>query len=220
MPKPLLGYWGIRGIAEPIRYLLHYKKIDFDEKRYIHGTEEWWNVKPTLGLDFPNLPYFIDGDITLTQSIAIMRYLGNKYGLEGKNEPQKLRVFMAEQQSVDFRAKFRAFAMVDGSESGKEEFFKGVQPMFKQWEKFLGDRKHLAGDDITYVDFMFYENLDFYRLLHATILDEYPILKAFHIRIRKLPELQEYLNSPKFRKWPIISPFAKFGGKGQEPKHA
>ncbi|GBO41841.1 Glutathione S-transferase class-mu isozyme 51 [Araneus ventricosus] len=110
--------------------------------------------------------------------------------------------------------------MTDGSEAGKEEFFKSVSSMFNQWEKFLGDGKYLTGHDITYVDFMFYANLDFYRLLHATILDEYPILNAFHTRIKNLPEMQEYLNFPKFRKWPIISPLAKFGGEGPEPKHA
>ncbi|KAF8777976.1 Glutathione S-transferase like protein [Argiope bruennichi] len=202
MSKPLLGYWDRRGVAEPIRYLLHFRNVDFEEKRYGIGTGEWWNEKFNLGLDFPNLPYLIDGDIKLTQSIAILRYLGHKFGLDGKNEQQIIRVFLAEQQSVDFRAKFRAFALTDRSGAGKDEFFINAQPVFKQWEAFLGDRRYLAGDDITYVDFMFYENLDNYRLLHTTILDEYPLLKTFHTRIKNLPEMQAYFYPPRFRRWP------------------
>ncbi|GBN64001.1 hypothetical protein AVEN_251820-1, partial [Araneus ventricosus] len=85
----------------------------------------------------------------------------------------------------------------DESETtGKDEFLKSVQPMFQQWEKFLGENEFLAGDDMTYVDFMVYEALDLYRLQQETILDDYPSLKAYFKRMRDLPELQEYLNSP------------------------
>ena len=37
-------------------------------------------MKPTLGLDFPNLPYLIDGDVKITESVAIIKYVVNKYG--------------------------------------------------------------------------------------------------------------------------------------------
>ena len=33
----------------------------------------WREEKYDLGLPFPNLPYFIDGDIKLTQSLAILK---------------------------------------------------------------------------------------------------------------------------------------------------
>ncbi|GIY60397.1 glutathione S-transferase [Caerostris extrusa] len=75
-------------VAEPIRFLLHYKQIDFVDKRYAFGTDDWQNDKRALGLDFPNLPYFIDGDVKLTQSITIMRYLAEKYGMDGKDDQQ------------------------------------------------------------------------------------------------------------------------------------
>ena len=31
------------------------------------------------GLPLPNLPYYIDGDLKLTQSMAILRHLGRKH---------------------------------------------------------------------------------------------------------------------------------------------
>ncbi len=89
---PTLGYWDIRALAEPIRYLLKYAGIEFNDKRYEFGEgtsiqeieclrKNWTPEKFTLGLDFPNLPYYIDGDVKLTQGLAIMRYLARKYDL-------------------------------------------------------------------------------------------------------------------------------------------
>jgi glutathione S-transferase len=43
------------------------------------NADEWFNVKFTLGLDLPNLPYFIDGDINLTEHVPILRQICRKY---------------------------------------------------------------------------------------------------------------------------------------------
>lgn len=40
-------------------------------------------MKNTLGFEFPNLPYLIDGDVRITQSMAILRYIARKAGLLG-----------------------------------------------------------------------------------------------------------------------------------------
>jgi len=62
MSKPTLGYWDLRGIAEPIRMLLHYADVDFEDKRYVYGDapdfdkSDWLNVKHKLDIPFPNLP--------------------------------------------------------------------------------------------------------------------------------------------------------------------
>jgi glutathione S-transferase len=71
---PTLGYWNVRGLAQPIRYLLKYKGIQFNDKRYGSGADSsipdlesvrkiWNQDKFNLGLDFPNLPFYIDGDV-------------------------------------------------------------------------------------------------------------------------------------------------------------
>jgi hypothetical protein len=73
MATPTLGYWDIRGNTEPIRMVLHYAEAPFEDKRYEYGSTPqtlrsiWLADKPNLGLDFPNLPYYIDGDLKLTQ---------------------------------------------------------------------------------------------------------------------------------------------------------
>merc|ERR1711935_690279 len=107
-----LAYWDIRGLANPIRMLLEYSGANYTDKRYNCGDapgfdlSDWTNVKFKLGLDFPNLPYLIDGNIKVTQSNAILRYLGRKFGLDGKTEADKVRVDMMCDNAMDFRNGF------------------------------------------------------------------------------------------------------------------
>lgn len=217
MSEPIVAYWDIRGLAEPIRYLLHFKGIKFEDKRYLN-YDSWQNDKYQLNLDFPNLPYYIDGNVKLTQSTAILRYLARKHDLNGKTEEEKNRVELAEQQIIDFRTSMIRTCYNPDFENIKAEFVRNVPAQLKLFSAFLGDRKYLAGDDITYVDFMAYDTFDFYRLLIPTVLNDFPNLKAYEDRIENLPELQNYLQSSTYKTWPIFGPVAYFGGKGTEPK--
>ena len=35
----VLGYWAIRGLAEPMRMALHYTKTPFTDQRYLQGDK-------------------------------------------------------------------------------------------------------------------------------------------------------------------------------------
>ena len=87
-PPILLGYWKIRGLAQPLRYLLEYTEHPYQDVMYEQGdapnysVECWTSVKNTLGLDFPSIPYLIDQDTKLTDPYAIMIYLASAYAPE------------------------------------------------------------------------------------------------------------------------------------------
>lgn len=87
----------MRGLAQPIRFLLAHLKVDFAAETYVQGeapdysTASWFDAKDSLGLEFPNLPYFLDGDVRLTGHLAIFKYLVHRYDvgkalLGGSNE--------------------------------------------------------------------------------------------------------------------------------------
>ena len=54
-------------LAQPIRMLLEHTGTEYKEKQYKCGPAPdfdkscWFEIKETLGFDFPNLPYMIDG---------------------------------------------------------------------------------------------------------------------------------------------------------------
>lgn len=84
--KIKLGYWKIRGLASQIRYQMAYLGVEFEDVVYEQGDEPdfdrsaWLNVKDTLGLVFPNLPYIIDGNVKLSETYSIMKYIAAKFG--------------------------------------------------------------------------------------------------------------------------------------------
>ena len=66
-----------------MRYILGYAGVDYQEKTYDVLSEEgraaWGAAKPSLPLDFPNLPHWIDGDFTLSESFALPQFFCEKY---------------------------------------------------------------------------------------------------------------------------------------------
>ncbi|KAK7805561.1 hypothetical protein U0070_025886 [Myodes glareolus] len=183
-----LGYWNVRGLTHPIRLLLEYTDSSYEEKRYVMGDapnfdrSQWLSEKFNLGLDIPNLPYLIDGSHKITQSNAILRYLGRKHNLCGETEQERIRVDTLENQVMDTRIHLMIVCCNPDFEKQKPEFLKAIPDKMKIYSEFLGKRPWFAGDKITYVDFLAYDILDQYRLFEPTCLDAFPNLKDFLAR--------------------------------------
>ena len=47
------------------------------------------------------IPYYIDGDVKITQSNAILRHLARKYNLMGQTEEEQIRIDILENQITD-----------------------------------------------------------------------------------------------------------------------
>ncbi len=82
------GYWGLRGKGQISRLLLAYTGAQWEDIVYVDPVKWFGSDKLSLGLDFPNLPYLIDGDLKITESSAIERYIierSENKDLLGKN---------------------------------------------------------------------------------------------------------------------------------------
>jgi len=217
--KPQLAYWDIRGLAEPIRLLLAYCKVDFEDKHYVCGEAPdydkscWFDIKNTLGLPFPNLPYYIDGDIKVVQSNAILRYIGEKNNLCGSTDKEKVNVAIMENQAMDFRNGFvRLCYGRNNYEGNKETYLKETLPKtLAAFSNFLGDNQWFAGEKVTIVDFPMYELFSQHKEMSATCLDKHENLKKFMDRFESLPEIKEYFSSPSYKKLPLNNRMALFG---------
>ena len=88
--------------------LLHYVGEDHEDTVYESNAPEgsrihWPSNKFKIGLDFPNLPYYIDEDLKLTDSAVILKHLGRKYDLFGSNEKEMARIDMLFHTAHDIR---------------------------------------------------------------------------------------------------------------------
>ena len=221
-PRLTLGYWDIRGFAQPIRLLLAHAGADFAEEFHSmsgppdFSKEAWFAVKPTLPLDFPNLPYLYDAEtgVKISQSVTILRYLGRKFNLIGGSEGERVRIDLVEQQLVDWRNQGLIFYDPEYVEKHADAYKAGIKEKLAQLSAFLGDRQFLSGGSVSYVDFLAYEYLDVHaRLLIPGLLSQFPNLEALVKRIEELPGVKAFMASERFIKYPVNNHQAKWGSK-------
>jgi len=219
---PVLGYWKIRGLAQPIRLLLGYAEAEFEDKIYEctdgpeFNRECWLKEKFTLGLDFPNLPYYMDGDVKLTQSNAIMRHLARKHDLLGKTDKEKDRCDQVAEQLCDFRTNFvkMCYAVYSGIDFAVKGpvYAENISKALKPFEDFLGDNKWMAGDNLTWADFIIWEMLEQHEMFKPGCLADLPKLAAYHKRFKEEPKIKKFMESPKYFQGPCNNKMASWGG--------
>ncbi|XP_072864607.1 glutathione S-transferase Mu 4 [Chlorocebus sabaeus] len=214
-----LGYWDIRGLAHAIRLLLEYTDSSYEEKKYTMGDapdydrSQWLNEKFKLGLDFPNLPYLIDGTHKITQSNAILRYIARKHNLCGETEEEKIRVDILENQAMDVSNQLARVCYSPDFEKVKPEYLEGLPTMMQYFSQFLGKRPWFVGDKITFVDFLAYDVLDLHRIFEPKCLDAFPNLKDFISRFEGLEKISAYMKSSRFLPKPLYTRVAVWGNK-------
>ncbi|GAA30025.2 glutathione S-transferase [Clonorchis sinensis] len=230
---PVLGYWKIRGLAQPIRLLLEYVGDSYEEHSYGRcDGEKWQNDKHNLGLELPNLPYYKDGNFSLTQSLAILRYIADKHNMIGNTPVERAKISMIEGGLVDLRAGVSRIAYQEtfvcivstfclshtSQEQLKVPYLQQLPSTLRMWSQFLGNNSYLHGSTPTHLDFMFYEALDVIRYLDPTSVEAFPNLMQFIHRIEALPNIKAFMESDRFIKWPLNGWSAYFGGGDAPPK--
>lgn len=78
-----------------VRTLLHHLGVDFEDKQYEFGDETpgtcWEDCNTSLGMVFPNLPYWKTDAYTLSESPSVVRSICRKYAPDymGRNEQEQ-----------------------------------------------------------------------------------------------------------------------------------
>ena len=150
--KPVLGYWKIRGLASQIRYQLAYLGIEYEMVEYEQGDapnfsrDSWLNDKYQLGLDFPNLPYFVHGDVKITETLAIHKYIAGMWGPEllGRDPSERAHVNMMASIVGDLKGGTTMGCYVDGD---RAQINKVIFDKIPAIVRYLGYKKYLCTDD-------------------------------------------------------------------------
>jgi len=227
-----LHYWDLRGLGEAIRLQLEYLQVEYVNKH--PEEEERWrktDMKTSLKnftemrntfiaekyhkfeLDFPNIPYLVDGGVRVAQSFAIMKYLARKYKKLGADTEEEMRaVDQAEGFCADLRVQLIMTWFKEGDlEQSKREYVEDLPNKLRPLEEMLGKRKWCSGDKLVYVDFAMCEALDHLEMFAPGSLECSPRVKQYKAAFDALPQISAYRNSGRFKKWPVSGGPAKWG---------
>ncbi|XP_015390454.1 glutathione S-transferase Mu 4 isoform X2 [Panthera tigris] len=144
----ILGYWDIRGWAHAIRLFLAYTDSHYEGKKYTMGDapdydrSQWLDEKFKLGLDFPNLPYLIDGAHNI-----ILCYISRKHNLcNGETEEEMIHVDILENQAMDASNQLTRVCYSPDFERLKPAYLESIPGEMKLYSQFLGKRPWFAGE--------------------------------------------------------------------------
>jgi glutathione S-transferase len=197
--------------------------VDYEDVRYDAGDpntaehrESWNKVKSTLGLPKPNLPYYIDADVKLTQSNTILRYLGRKHNLVTDSIVGDAMVDFAGDELYDIRNSIVGLAYRSGSsyeEKAAEWKEHSLPKHLAIIATLLGDNDWVGASTLTWPDFVAYELLTQITIMFPGELeksDNGVKALAFIARFAALPAIKAYLSSDRFIERPINNPTAAF----------
>ena len=226
-----LGYWAIRGLGQPIRFLLAHAEVGFSEVRLgvnqdgsgvADESHDWEIHKGTLSMPFPNLPYLIDSSgptkVQLTQSNAVMRYLARRFDYYGDTESDQIWIDILQDEAYDFRNLIISTAYTLGTEYqvAFNEFTSTAVPRYLDgFENYLSNRgihTHFVGSRISLVDFILYELIwQVSIMVPGSVTNIHRVsLWAFIEEFEKLPQIATYMASSDYIDRRINSPWASF----------
>ena len=204
-----LGYWKIRGLAQPIRYLLAYAGVPFEDVLYEQGDdgnrEAWGAALKKFVADgklFPNVPWMEDGDVFLCQSSTILRYVARRYApatYPAADAAVAAKIDEALDTLIDFRAECVSHYYRPGS--SMTVFESKTADWLAEWNALLLKSEFVGGAVLSIADFAFAEVLEGV-MLHCTecgtlsVAERYPRLAAYLQAFLALPAIAQYRASP------------------------
>ncbi|EFA78503.1 hypothetical protein PPL_09155 [Heterostelium album PN500] len=188
---PTLHYFNGRGRAETSRVLLTLANIEFNDVRNtLPFADDGIKQKAT----YKQLPYYIDGDFEVSQSLAIENYIANKYNLAGDNLTDKAKVLSISQASYDISIPI----FTNDTEEKKELYKNETLPRFlAAWEKILVDNggKYFVGTKLSAADVSAYTTLEnLYAKNFKDIVDRFTTLTYFKSTFETIPSISNYLS--------------------------
>ena len=164
--KVKLGYWKFRGVhrGNGARYLLAYSGAQWEEQSFTFSSEDWPTFKSGGTVEFPNLPFIIDGDVNVTETFAVHRYIADKFKPELLGSTPAERAKVMQLYSIVNDKFINALVKLVFAEGTTREQLNaaslgaletGVGPLLND------DRQFLNGANVCLADFIFFETIEY-----------------------------------------------------------
>uniref|UniRef100_A0A1B6IKJ5 glutathione transferase n=1 Tax=Homalodisca liturata TaxID=320908 RepID=A0A1B6IKJ5_9HEMI len=191
-----MTYFPVKGLGESIRFLLAYLDKEYEDHRF--NVEDWPTIKPTT--PWGQTPVLEANGQTVTQSIAITRYLGRQAGLCGADAWEDMRIDEIVYVINDFRAELAKYHY-EKDEKRKEEV-KGTvlsttAPFYlsRLDAHVKANNGYLANGKLSWADLYFAAISDYLSFMYGSdITAGYPNLTELREKVLALPKIKEWVS--------------------------
>ncbi len=171
---------------------IEFEAIQIDLTAGEASSPEFLRLNPTA-----KLPVLVDGDQVLTESVAIVLYLAEKYpdgGLLPKNLTDRAQVYRwllftaTELEQPLWRIARHGFLYPKEKRSpadvqlAREDF----RPMAKVMDRHMQGRSYVVGDSVTVADFVLAYTLDWAN--EEALLEDFPTLRQYLEKMYRRPK--------------------------------
>eukprot|EP01016_Furgasonia_blochmanni_P038239 TRINITY_DN45_c0_g3_i3.p2 TRINITY_DN45_c0_g3~~TRINITY_DN45_c0_g3_i3.p2 ORF type:complete len:249 (+),score=100.75 TRINITY_DN45_c0_g3_i3:169-915(+) len=208
----VMGYWGIRGRAEPVRLLIALSGLEYTQKNYGDPKEWFGKDKASLNDPFPNLPYIKDEDFSISETVAVAQYIALKankpelYG--GKNNEDRVTFITLRGVLLDAKGVLMGLKWDNGDPTviytARKAIKDKIIPTLRKISTFLGDKEFLLGY-VSFIDCQLYDLLTWAIGLKPNTLQNLKNIQGFYTRFRNLPQIKAYRKSNNYIRKPFIS---------------
>ncbi|GAM24769.1 hypothetical protein SAMD00019534_079440 [Acytostelium subglobosum LB1] len=196
MSTPTLYYFDGRARGEVSRLLFAYAGKKFVDTRGAFPLEEELRAKTPFG----QLPYYVDDNIQIAQSVAIEFYLADQLQLAGSSTIERAQILQYTLLPADLYAPYFP-AYLTNNEAALKLFTSETAPkVFAKLETLLvkAGGAYLVGNKLSWADISIFNLLDFFHQQPGNLIEvlkPFPALLAFHKQIAAVPQFAEYLKN-------------------------
>ncbi|CAL8257312.1 unnamed protein product [Lota lota] len=200
--KVVLHYFNGRGKMESIRWLLTVAEVEFDEV-HLTSRDQYEKLLADGALMFEQVPMVeIDG-MRLVQTKAILKYIAEKYNLNGKDIKERAMINMYSEGLIDLMEMFMILVFTPPADLKTK--LEGIEtkatgrylPVF---EKALSGSIFLVGKQLSCADVQLMECSLMLEEKFPGILAQFPNVKSFQGRMSEKPAIRRFLQPGSKRK--------------------
>ncbi|KAF4523294.1 hypothetical protein B566_EDAN009417 [Ephemera danica] len=194
--KLKLIYVDAKALAEPIRFLLAYGNIEYEDYRMSHTQFQKDKSKYPYN-KIPNM--MIEGQL-VHQSMAIARYFARQVGLAGQDAKEQLECDIMVDTLADYRLQLVSFFYDTHPESRqrkKDLCFNETLPMYltRLEAHVKKNGGYFINGKLTWVDLVFAGVQDYLNYMaEYDLLKDYPELKALEERVLAAPAIKAWVD--------------------------
>lgn len=192
-----LTYFDMRGRAEASRLLMMDLDIAFEDRR-VTSSEDWERLKPQLPMG--TLPVYSHGDLSVSESHAILRHLARENGLEPTPSKLVSKLDEAHEAVASLQEELWFSFWIDPSPYDGGAFEHAVLPhrlagLERLRAKHSG--QFWLSDEPTRVDYLAFTVLDEIHAFFPNALELTPALRGTYQMMNRRPSMVGYFEKQR-----------------------